>query len=322
MRRIILASLFLFAIIILPQANFAHAERESACNEPWVLENRDSKIPEKYKVGIWLMDIGKIDAQSGSYELDFWVQITPESEDIDLTKNPPPELLFVNGRIEHITAENCRPHQFEYLVQGRFFNNLEYKDYPFQKFELVVKVESTTPGTYVILSNDESASGIDENVNVPGWKISDAVFDTVIHNYPEEGDFSRSVATFVIESYPIQSFLKNILPVILLVSISVIAFWIPKNYTPRIYITMPPLLALVFWHIGTLNTLPVLSYLTLFDIIMISAYAVLVNSILSLGIQMRLEQLEKYELVKKANKIMKYLIPVLGFGTFLILYLI
>jgi len=297
------------------------AIQHTPCNAEPDLINRDTQKPEKYKIGFWLMDIGAIDHQSGSYELDFWTQISPVSKEHDLTEYPPPKLIFLNGRIEHITGENCRPSQYEYLVQGRFFNNMEFKEYPFQKIELAVRMESATPGnvTYVEFEVEPTA-GIDEAVNIPGWNLSDVTFEIVIHNYPEEGPFNRFEAIMQIESYPLQSFMKNIFPVVILVSISLISMWIPKNYTARIYLTMPPLLALVFWHIGTINQLPILGYLTIFDQIMIASYAVLLNCILSIGIQMKLDNEEKYDKAKKINRVMRYFIPVLGFGIFLILY--
>ena len=98
-------------------------------------------------------------------------------------------------------------------------------------------------------------------------------------------------------------------------------FWIPENYTPRIYLTAPLLLSLVYLHRAVLGEIPTVGYMTIFDKIMIIYYTLFLNSILALAIQMRYQVLYKdNEKIKKINKIMRYCIPVIiGVGLIILL---
>lgn len=111
--------------------------------------------------------------------------------------------------------------------------------------------------------------------------------------------------------------MKTFLPVTVIAGISLLIFYIPENFTPRIYLTAPLLLALVFLHRGALAELPTLSHMTIFDKVMVIYYALLANSILSLAIQMRIHvnpdlSLEiKHKRINIVNKAMLYLVPVI-----------
>ena len=79
----------------------------------------ENEEPVKYKVGIDLTNIGKIDRESGSYELIFWVTIV--SDDLDLTKFPPPdEWDFTNGYIQEVTGVSTEPNFHKFKVRGVF----------------------------------------------------------------------------------------------------------------------------------------------------------------------------------------------------------
>jgi len=163
--------------------------------------------------------------------------------------------------------------------------------------------------TYVDFVKDDY-SRVSDNVYITGWAIDEPIFSTSVVEYDFEQKFSHFTAVIPIERSIVNAVLKNLLPASIITGLSFIIFWIPENYTPRIYLTAPLLLSLVYIHTSNLGSLSALGYLTLYDKIMIVYYALFVNSILSLGIQMRLNTLGKPELVIKCNTVQKYLIPV------------
>ena len=59
-------------------------------------------------------------------------------------------------------------------------------------------------------------------------------------------------------------------------------FWIPENFTPRIYLTAPLLLSLVYLHRATVGEIPSVGYMTMFDKIMTIYYVLFLNSLVSL----------------------------------------
>lgn len=54
-----------------------------------------SAEPKEYTVGVYLLNVGKIDLQTGSYDLDFYLWF--KSEDDNFIENPP-KFEFMNGR--------------------------------------------------------------------------------------------------------------------------------------------------------------------------------------------------------------------------------
>lgn len=115
------------------------------------------------------------------------------------------------------------------------------------------------------------------------------------------------VVPYTVGPEPFGSALKTFLPVIIIVGISLMIFFILEHYTPRIYLTALLLLVDVYWHQSSLAHLPALGYVTSFDKLMILYYVLFVNSILSLAVQMRVSTKDKNDVrAKKYNKIFTY----------------
>jgi len=205
-------------------------------------------------------------------------------------------------------------HYYEVRVRGTFFNILDWSSYPFEKIELNVEIEPNSPYFIenTVLVVDEELIGIDDKVNVVGWELLEPVFEINTHEYENYGSFSRFIATVPIERSATGAVLKTIFPVLVITGISMLIFLIPENYSSRIYLTAPLLLAVVFLHQASLGQLPTLSYMTIFDKFMVIVYALFANSILALAIQMKLHIEYKDDAkVKKANKIMLYMVPII-----------
>ena len=91
--------------------------------------------------------------------------------------------------------------------------------------------------------------------------------------------------------------------------LSLLIFWMPEIFTPRIYLTAPLLLSLVYLHRVVVGEIPTIGYLTLFDKIIIVCNVLFLNSILSLALQMRYNVTHKDDMkIIKINKIMRYFI--------------
>lgn len=272
---------------------------------------------DSQEISVLLTHVGEIDRRLGQYELDFWISVT--SKNLDFTANPP-QLDFVNGKIDYLQNEFIRDNYYEAFVQGTFYSEMDFHEFPFEKINMLIEIEPSAPlESNVLKFVVGPKSGIDSSVTVSGWNLTETSFDVIKHDYDENETFDRFVAVFTAEHSEIRMFLKTFFPVAVFLGISLISFWIPKNFTMRIYISMPPLMALTFWHIYMMSSIPSVGYLTLFDKVMIPVYALFVHNILSIGIEARLDHFQKLDLSMNVNKIMKLLIPILGFGVFFIL---
>ncbi len=130
--------------------------------------------------------------------------------------------------------------------------------------------------------------------------------------YDEQDTFSRYSAHYFVERSIIGSFVKNLFPVIMITGLSLLIFFIPENFTPRIYLTAPLLLSLVYLHQGVLKEIPPVGYLTIFDNVMLINYTLFINAIGSLALQMRVHVTTKNPTtIKKINSTMRYFIPII-----------
>ena len=267
--------------------------------------------PMEYKVAIWLNNVGKIENESGVYELDFWYIIS--SDDVNFLEVGTPPVTFTNSKVTHLESEYLEEHYYEVRVRGTFFNILDYHGYPFEKIVLNVEIEPNSPYFIenTILVIDEELVGIDDVVNVVGWELGEPIFETNAHEYENYGTFSRFIASIPIERSITGALLKTIFPVLVITAVSMLIFLIPENFSSRIYLTAPLLLAVVFLHRASMGELPTLSYMTIFDKFMVIIYALFANSILSLALQMRYHTQKKIDVVKNINKMMLYVVPIL-----------
>ena len=298
-------------------------DEENGVDEEECIHCYEAPIPEggpnEYTVGFLLANVGKIDREIGHYWIDFWVDISAEG--VDFTKEKP-QIDFINGQIENIGDEYTEKGYYEARIQGTFFNDMDFRDYPFEKILLKIEIEPVLPNdTRRLVFVVDPEVGIDSEANIPGWEIGEPVITVEDHIYDIDEAYSRFTAEFPVERSVIGSVLKTFLPVTIITAISLIVFFIPENFTPRIYLTAPLLLSLVYLHTGALKDLPPLGYMTLFDSVMIIYYALFINSILSLGIQMKYHVLQKPDKIIKANTIQRYLIPVIvGIGILIIAF--
>jgi hypothetical protein len=156
----------LFAIILLFPMGTAMAQTDQISNEV----DCEKLEPLIYNMGLDLSTIGEIDRKTGSYELIFWMTVV--SDEIDFTKCPPPsEWDFTNGYVISRGGVSTEPHFHKFEVHGVFFEEFDFRDYPFEKMDLSVHVEPYFPITTdkMIFQINDEFSGINTAlVKVPG----------------------------------------------------------------------------------------------------------------------------------------------------------
>lgn len=261
-----------------------------------------------YEIGVYLLNVGKIDLQTGTYDLDFYLWV--RSDNANFIESPP-KLEFMNGKAttELISATED---YYEIRVKGNFQKNMNFKNYPFEQLQLTIEVEGIDDINRLEFVVDENETGIDELVNIPGWNLKGSEGAVTIHEYSDNSEFSRFIFSLDIERFPLSSFLKSIFPVLIITTIAMLAFWMsPTNFTARIGLGASTLLAAVAAHLNAAGQLPPIGYLTLMDKIMIIAYSLFLNNLLSMVIQMRLIDHGKEKDAERINSKMRKLMPII-----------
>ena len=292
--------------------------------------------PSNYETGVKLIRVDEMDKENGAYKLVFWhwIKINEKNDPTNFVHEKP-SFHYVNADHVEIDEQHIEPHYFEQKVIGHFHGPMNFENFPFEQLILQIIIE---PG---IQQHDEPVqheepehqdiepehqdieqvnfvldpkSAIDPQATVPGFSIGEFLLEKSVHVHEGIGQevFSRVVFSFNIERSSFGSFLTSILPATMITSLALLTFYIPSNYTPRIYLTAPLLLALVYLHRTVLSEIPSVGYATYFDKMMIIDYSIFVIAITSLAIQMRYNVVHKNpEKESKINKIMFLLIPVI-----------
>ncbi|AIF85513.1 Neurotransmitter-gated ion-channel transmembrane region [Candidatus Nitrososphaera evergladensis SR1] len=267
--------------------------------------------PERLSAGVYLLNIGKVDLQTGSYDLDFYFWLASASNStVDFTKQKP-TFDFMNSMNAKIEPSRIEPNYYEVRVKGTFLKNMDFRNYPFDTQEVTVEVEGFETVDKLVFVPDTVSSGYDSLVNVPGWNLGKTEQSVIVHQYPDQS-YSRYIFSFDIQRAALSAFLKTIFPVIIITTIAMLAFWMsPTNFPPRIGLAASTLLAAVAAHLAAASQLPPIGYLTLMDKVMIVAYALFLNNLVSMVLQMRLVDHKKEEQAAKVNAKMRKLMPVI-----------
>jgi len=287
-----------------------------------VFAQESDEEPIEYSVALSLVSIGEIDKRIGTYDLDFWYSIYAENQDLLL--NPPPEVDFVNGKDEKISSQYLASNIYEHRVRGTFINTMDFRDFPFEKIKLKVDIEPVTPwNTDKVLLRVDPASGIDSTANVPGWFVTEPNFSINTKTYgTSQEEYSRYTAEYTIERSPLGSFLKIIFPVLIVLTISFIAYLIPENFDVSSVFALLPLIAVVFLHINALDQLPALGYLTMYDKMMIIVYALITNNVISTGREIRYHVYHGTQISRRINQFHLRLSPVIAISLGVVLFFI
>jgi hypothetical protein len=285
---------------------------------------QNSTNPIKMKIGIEIMNIGKIDKETGSYDIIFWV--SESSNDYDFTKQSPPIIDYENGYVSEISAISVKQHFYKFKARGTFYNEIDYRPHPFHHMDLAVHIKSVIPNTLDNLEFivDQEYSGIrDESfVTVPGWEIGEPSFFVSNQTYPW-GEFSRFSAIIPVTSSPAGVFMKYISPTLMIAGFAFSTFWIPAKYSDeKIEIIAATLVGSIFFHITFLGAgIPTVQYLTFADKVMMSIYAVFAMCLFAVLLHKRYESelKEKYTMIveKNLNKKFRIMTPIVAVVIFL-----
>ncbi|MCX8171286.1 MAG: hypothetical protein N3E47_04875 [Candidatus Bathyarchaeota archaeon] len=273
-----------------------------------------SSNPANVEVGVWLVNVEKVDLSASSYRLDFylWFRFDPSK----INPEDMREFEFVNGfptKYEvKVDAENG---YLEYRVRGDFIKTFDFSRYPFETHMLTVEIEHKNLNASILAFTIDPTSNIDKEANVAGWEIGGFEAAVKEHSYGSEV-YSRFVFSIKLKRPMLSSFVKSVLPVAVITTISLLTFFIsPQNFGQRIGLGVTTLMSAATFHLALLSGIPPVGYLTLADRMMLSIYTIFLYNLSVSVYIMRLVDAKKIEEAqnfnKKASKILAILIAAL-----------
>lgn len=275
--------------------------------------------PSIVKVGVYVLNVGKFEIATGTYTVDFYLDMKCESE------CDPSRFEFSNGRTNTIDTTIDEPNEKFYRIQGTFSSNVDLRKYPFDahKLSIILEDKDSTVGSQVY-ELDPASSGIDPEVIIVGWELDGWDMEVGEHYYaPYDETYSRYTFNIEISRAVLPSFIKSMLPVFFMVFVGMLSLLLAADkVTMRLSLNISTLLAAVMFHLNLTSQIPPVGYMTFADKFMIGTYVILM-AILASGV-MLMRHTEKKDKRKAEDIYRKALlyIPVAAAAIYAALFLL
>jgi len=292
--------------------------------------------PTEVSVGIYIIDIAKVDDVNQTFSVDFHLALhwkdphfipkkgKPFNGDKILTLNRVwnPKVLILNSQglkkhlDDHITITSEGLAAYRQRYSGPLTVPLNLKDFPFDEHLFFITLLSHDYGPdKVIFKMDKERSDISENLNIPDWtftfsKVTTKPFriknqDRALAQYKFELTAKRKVGFYI---------WKIIFPLFIIVFMSWAVFWINPQYLPaQMGISATSVLTLVVFQYNLTHLLPHISYLTRMDTFVVGASLLIFLALVESVTTSALHHKGKQKLALTVDRYSQILFPV-AFG--------
>ena len=239
-------------------------------------------------IGAYLNDVQAIDLSNHNYMVDFYLWFRWTNADID----PSSTVEFVNhseswGTIITKSYENPveLPDGQLYQVmhvQGRMSRKFDLRKYPFDRQCILIEIEDSQLDAKALKYVVDGISANPE-LKLPGFQFKVPTMQVRDYSHPTNfGDvrivnsdaYSRVAIEMRITRPAINSFIKNILPVLLIsICCSFVFLLHPSLVDSRFQIAIFSIFSIIALQITAGDSLPPIEYLSLLDTLYLLAYA-------------------------------------------------
>jgi hypothetical protein len=234
--------------------------------------------PNVVQVGIYVLNIGKLDTATGAFTVDFYMSFTCDNN------TTPGGFEFANGRATSVEKSVDEPTLKFYRVQASLVDNLDLSRYPFDRHSLTIEIEDKdqTSSTQVY-EVSQADCGLDPAVNIAGWSIDGWRAGVADHYYaPYDTTFSKFVFSVDIRRPVTAAIFKTFLPALIIVLMGLLSLVLtPDKIIPRLTLTAGALTGAVLFHLNMTSSLPPLGYITFGDRFMLINYVGLAMALVS-----------------------------------------
>lgn len=311
------------AALLLPALAHADAPLVEKAAAAQAEQNADGKGDEKaeppvrVKVGIYVLNIGKFEVASGTYTVDFYLDLTS----IDGRPLGEQKFEFMNGRAQSLDKIIDTPTEKFYRIQANLMTNVDLRRYPWDSHALPIILENSTRSKKeVIWEVDTKQSGIDPAVNFVGWQLRGSDASVRDHEYAVYGEtYSQFVYNIEIGRLMFISSMKTFLPVLCFMLISFVSLLVTlEKLDSRVGMNTAMLIASVMFHLSIGSQLPPAGYLTIADKVMVATYMTIGINLLISVLMMRQMQLKREDVARRMREQSFKLVPGLAMLAYLV----
>ena len=320
-------SLATLAIVtMLALSALAEISSFSAISRPIPVDGGATKV----YVAMGLMDIDEIDSAEQNFTVNLYIgarwsdpRLThagPGEVVIPLTGAWHPELLFVNQQKlfpslpEVLRVSPDGSVAYSQRIWGPFSQSLDLHNFPFdtQTFEMRVATARATTAEIAFEADNDAPSGLAPSFSLPDWEVTQWSLD--ISPYQPMGS-SRGNASFALvidaRRYASHHMIKIILPLILIVAMSWIAFWIdPSQSGTQIGVATTSMLTLIAYRFMVGGQVPPVPYLTRMDFFILGSTVIVFAGLVQVVITSAMASYGRQRQARTLDRICRALFPV------------
>ena len=239
--------------------------------------------PTAVSVGLLVVSVGKLDLQTGSYTVDFYLTL-----DCNRLCDPS-RFEFVNGRATSKDAQDAGDTFRVFRILAALNQNLDLSRYPFDRHKLEIILEdSQADNAELVYKVNEKGTGISPDVLITGWDL-DRNWSANVRDiyYPQfDQTYSRYVLTLNISRAPLNAVLKTLFPAFIVALVGLLSLFLGADKAmQRLGMLTAALGSAVILHLNLTQSLPPIGYLTYADGFMLTNY-VLLAACLALTVRM------------------------------------
>jgi len=206
-------------------------------------------------------------------------------------------------------------------VWGSFSQPLKLRDFPFdrQVFSIQLAAVGYAPDEIELVPASNPESGIAQELSLADWSITG--WEAAHRPYePVSGEITAAGFAFSFEAKRLTGYfiIKVIIPLILIVAMSWVVFWIdPLEAGPQISVAITTMLTLIAYRFAVGTSLPKVSYLTRLDYFILISTILVYASLIEVIITSSLAKSEKLAQARTIDRWMRFIFP----GIFIIVAL-
>lgn len=229
--------------------------------------------PVRVRVGVYLLNVGRLDIGAGTYAMDFYVSFRCD------TDCNPSNFDILNGRAT-LEKNDDDPRFKVFRVRADLLSQFDLRSFPFDAHRLTVSFEDKIlQDTHIVYEPDMPMTGIHPSAVVVGWQL-DKQWNVQVDRdtYAVYGqNYSRITFSIGAHRPKLSAFLKNLTPALIITLSGFLALLMGADKaTPRLTLTTSSLVGAVLFHINMTSSMPPIGYLTFADRLMLINYVGLV----------------------------------------------
>jgi neurotransmitter-gated ion-channel len=292
--------------------------------------------PTQVSVGIWIVDISKIDSAEQSFTAEAAVVLRWKDPRLAHTGSGvvryPLEQIW-HPRVSIVNETNFVSRKFPDAVEvepdatviyrqryaGAFTQPLRLRSFPFdrQTFHIQLVAVRYRPNEVTFVPDEDwirnglqRAGGIAPSITLPDWTVEK--WETKPLTYALSPGFEYSGYTFEFTaSRNVQNYiLKVIFPLVLIVMMSWAGFWIdPVNANSQISVAVTSMLTLIAYRFTVDTQLPRLPYMTRLDVLFLVSTLLVFFSLIEVLVTTILDNNQQTERAKKIDRYCRVMFP-------------